>query len=79
MHVIRSCLPPPPRTVERAITAAFWLGLALGLTVIGVFIANALDSTLLGVLCANLLAVVTVSIFMAGGSGGGRSPTREWR
>lgn len=71
LHVNWSYSLRSGRAVERVIAAAFWLGLALALVGIGVFIANALDSTMLGVLGANLVAIVAVSIFTSGGSGGG--------
>lgn len=73
LHANRSCSPKSDCAVERVIAAAFWLGLALALAGIGVFIGNALESTMLGVLGANLIAIVAVSIVMAGGGEAGRA------
>ena len=60
------------RWSQRAVSALFWLGLALALAGIGYAIGRAMESWLLGFLGADFLFIIAVSIYASGQGGSGR-------
>jgi len=55
-----------------AVSAALWLGAALVLTGVGLFIARSLESGLLGFLGADFVFLIAMSIYTSGQAGLGR-------
>lgn len=55
-----------------ALSTALWLGAALLLTGVGLFIASSLESGLLGFLGADFVFLIAMSIYTSGQAGLGR-------